>query len=201
MKFDSIILIGSTNSNKLPELYRELHSLPLSYVTPHELGTSYGDIPVVEESADTYLGNALLKARAFSEWSGLPVLADDSGLEVDCLDGAPGIHSARLASTEEARISELVNLMKKKGVSSSKALFRTILVFYRPSGEFLHTEGVIEGTIGTTPRGQKGWGYEPLFVPNGEVHTIAELKDLGIDPDSHRRQAARSMKEILALEI
>jgi XTP/dITP diphosphohydrolase len=201
MKFDSVILIGSTNSNKLLELYREFNSLPLSFITPQELGTSYGAIPEVEESADTYLGNALLKAETFSKWSGLPVLADDSGLEVDCLGGAPGIYSARLASTEENRITELVKLMAQNGVSFSKALFRTVLVFYRPCGEFSHTEGVVEGTIGTIPRGQKGWGYEPLFVPNGEVHTIAELKDFGADPDSHRRRAARSMKEILALEI
>lgn len=195
----SSILIGSLNRNKIPEIIREFSGLPVNFVDPYQIATPELVVPDIDESGDTYFANALLKARAFAEWSSLPAIADDSGLEVDFLNGAPGVRSARLAPTDSERLVTLISMLAGVPAEKRTARFRTSLVYVDTVGEVQVTEGVFAGSLTEAPRGKSGWGYEPIFVPEGEVRTVAEMRDAGIDPDSHRRKAARAMREVLAL--
>jgi XTP/dITP diphosphohydrolase len=174
-------LFATTNRGKLAELRAE------SGVT----------LPHVEETGATYLDNALLKARALAAASGLPALADDSGLEVDALGGAPGVRSARYAgeeATDEANNRKLLDALA--GAGQRTARFRCVLVLVIPSGETLTADGVLEGTIGTGPKGKNGFGYDPLFVlPDGRH--VAELAPEEKMRISHRAMAAGKLANLL----
>lgn len=159
------------------------------------------DAPVVEETGSTFVENAILKALAISKrFPGL-VVADDSGLEVDALGGEPGIYSARYAganAADEANIARLLSELRDRGTQSpGTARFRCLLALAR-DGQLLATfEGTVEGTIAGAPRGQFGFGYDPVFQPLGSSQTFAELSAEVKNQISHRAQAIRDLRTAL----
>ena len=151
----------------------------------------------VEETGKTYAENAMLKARAWVEYSGLPCLADDSGLEVDALDGAPGLYSARVIHGQDSdKVSWLLGRLE--GVANRKARFAAALCLCVPGEYTLITEGYCRGNIAEAPRGYDGFGYDPVFVPDGYDLTFAELPGHVKNQISHRTNAFRKLS--LALQ-
>ncbi|MBR0151042.1 MAG: RdgB/HAM1 family non-canonical purine NTP pyrophosphatase [Synergistaceae bacterium] len=151
---------------------------------------------VVEETGKTYAENAMLKARAWAENSGQPCLADDSGLEVDALDGAPGLYSARVVAGNDANHSAWL-LSQLEGVVNRKARFVVALCLCVPGEYTLITEGYCYGSISETARGDKGFGYDPVFVPEGYNLTFAELDSLIKNQISHRANAFTKLASLL----
>jgi XTP/dITP diphosphohydrolase len=152
-------------------------------------------LPEVVEDADTFEGNAEKKARAFAEATGLPALADDSGLVVDALNGRPGVHSARYAPTESERIDKLLAELAQVPDERRTARFVCVLALVTPAG-VRFTRGACEGVIGHERRGANGFGYDPVFVlPSGQ--TMAELSRDEKSTVSHRGHAFRAMREVL----
>ncbi len=153
-----------------------------------------------EETGATLLANALLKARAAVALTGLPALADDTGLEVDALDGAPGVYAARYAGPGATYASNVAKLLRElEGVPAARrtARFRTVCVAAWPDGRELHAEGVLEGVITQSPRGDNGFGYDPVFVPGGETRTYAELSNAEKNGISHRARAVGKLGRML----
>ena len=151
---------------------------------------------IVEETGKTYAENAMLKARAWAEYSGLPCLADDSGLEVDALDGAPGLYSARILPGKDTDRSSWL-LSQLDGVADRKARFSAALCLCVPDEYTLITEGHCDGTIGNEIRGCNGFGYDPVFLPEGYAQTFAELPSHIKNNISHRTNAFRKIAALL----
>ena len=152
---------------------------------------------IVEETGRTYQDNAMLKARAWAEKSGLPCLADDSGLEVEALDGAPGLYSARIVpGKDENKVSWI--LEKIRGVPHRNAKFVSALALYFPNEYVLITQGYCYGKIADEPRGCNGFGYDPIFIPDGYEKSFAELGDNVKNQISHRTNAFKKMASILS---
>lgn len=151
---------------------------------------------VVEETGRTYRENAMLKACAWAEKSGLPCLADDSGLEVEALDGAPGLFSARIVpGKDEDKVSWLLSQLK--GTSNRKARFAAALALCVPGEYTLITEGYSPGHIARSPSGANGFGYDPVFVPENYSQTFAELDSHTKNSISHRANAFRKILAIV----
>jgi XTP/dITP diphosphohydrolase len=192
------LLIATGNTHKTRELAeilgREFEVCDLSSVP---------DARKVEETGTTFEENAVLKALDASQDRPLLVAADDSGLEVDALDGAPGIYSARYAGQDAAdkqNVDKLLSELALKNVPPPKrtARFRCVIALAR-AGKLLNTfEGVVEGSIIDLPRGEHGFGYDPIFVPKGFDRTFAELPSETKNKISHRAQAARKLAHHLS---
>lgn len=198
MAFPPRLAIASKNLHKLRELAAICADWPVQWVT---VQTHDGPWPDVEEPHDTYLHNALEKAHAVAREIGLPAVADDSGLEVDALGGAPGPRSARYAgedATDEENRRQLLGAMKGIPGAGRVARFRCLAAVAWPDGRELHAEGTCEGTLTTKPRGAGGFGYDPLFVPEGWDRTMAELEPEEKDRISHRGRAFRALRDLLA---
>jgi len=153
-----------------------------------------------EEAGDTLLANARIKARAAVAATGLPAIADDTGLEVDALGGAPGVHAARYAGPQARYADNVAKLLRElAGVPPEQrtARFRTVCVAAWPDGCEISADGALAGTITEAPRGTNGFGYDPVFVPAGETRTYAELTDEEKNAISHRARAARALIRIL----
>lgn len=151
---------------------------------------------IVEETGKTYAENSMLKARAWAERSGLPCLADDSGLEVDALDGAPGLYSARvIAGNDSDKVSWLLGQLE--GAADRGARFVASLCLCVPEKFTLITEGECRGKIVDSPRGYDGFGYDPVFLPEGYELTFAELSGHAKNQISHRTNAFRKIYELL----
>ncbi len=159
----------------------------------------FPEIKSIEETGTTLIENALIKARTVHEITGLPSLADDTGLEVDALNGAPGVYSARFAG-ENATFEDNVNkmLIALKGIPYDKrrARFRTVLAFVDSNSE-LSEDGVIEGRIKNKARGKDGFGYDPIFQPESYDITFAEMTSEEKNKISHRARALEKMKKLL----
>ncbi|MEY3445230.1 MAG: hypothetical protein RLZZ519_3511 [Bacteroidota bacterium] len=156
------------------------------------------DAPLdVEETENTLEGNARLKALAFYEHTGIPCFADDTGLEVVALNGAPGVYSARYAGPENDAQANMQKLMQAlEGADTRAAQFRTVIAWY--DGTELHYfEGVLKGYIGFEQRGQAGFGYDPIFVPEGGDRTLAEMDPSEKNAISHRGQAVQKLAQYL----
>jgi XTP/dITP diphosphohydrolase len=158
------------------------------------------DVPDVVEDADTLVGNARLKARAVCDATGAAAVADDTGLEVDALEGAPGVRSARFAgdhATYGDNIGKLFDELRKVGAtepSRRRARFRTVALVRFPEGREVVAEGVVEGTITLEPRGSGGFGYDPVFEPVGTGgRTFAEMTAMEKHESSHRGRAFRAL--------
>jgi len=183
------ILIATTNRGKQDE-FRALIAeycadWPIRWVTPDQVGLA--DLEV-EETGDTYLANALLKAHAYADASGLIALADDSGLAVDALDGRPGLYSARYAETHEARIAKVLGELSAVPDVQRTAHFIAVLAIAWPDGRILTAEGTVDGRINHAPRGNYGHGYDPIFDwTTGQ--TFAELDLPTKNRISHRAVA------------
>ncbi len=171
--------------------YRELLAgLPVEITYLDELGITQE----VEETGHTFYENALQKARAYAQISGLPTWADDSGLEVDALNGAPGVRSARYAgpgATDEDRCRLLLQQLTHVPPEERTARFRCVVAIVWPDGRQVTTEGQCEGLIVASPRGENGFGYDPVFYLPEKGRTMAELTPKEKNAISHRGQAAR----------
>jgi XTP/dITP diphosphohydrolase len=188
------IIVASKNRGKIEEI-KSILNLP--FLKWHTFG-EFKDWPDLAESADTYRENALAKAKALIELYGMAALADDSGLEVDALQGKPGPLSARFAGAKASDEENVAKLLRElAGVSSDNrsARFRCWIALVEPSGAAVTTEGVCEGSIAEAARGTSGFGYDPVFVPLGQEKTFAELPPREKNSISHRGIALRKMRE------
>ena len=189
------LLLASGNPGKLRELRAILAGLPVELVGLADAGA--GEPPEVAETGATFLENALQKARAYAAWSGLAAVADDSGLEVDALGGAPGVRSARHAGQgagDQANLDKLLAELAGVPPERRTARFRCAAVLVdRELGEW-HAEGTWEGRLLESPRGTGGFGYDPVFVPDGWDRTSAEVDQATKDAASHRGRAFRALR-------
>ena len=153
-----------------------------------------------DETGETYLANARLKARSLCAHTGEPAVADDSGIEVDALGGAPGVRSARFAgegATDRQNLDLLIEKIRAVADDKRGARYRCLAVVVLPDGTEHAAEGIVEGTLITTPRGTGGFGYDPIFIPTGYDKTMAELSPEEKDAISHRGIAFRALAGIL----
>lgn len=191
------ILLATNNAGKVRELLVLLAGMPFAVATPSDEGIALD----VEETGDTFEENAVLKARAFAEASGLLSIADDSGLEVDALGGEPGVRSARYAGSEasdEDRVRYLLGKLEGVEWKERGARFRSVVALAYPGGETRLFEGACEGMVAFEPRGEKGFGYDPIFyIPSLDKH-MAELELEEKNRMSHRGQATRKAAEFLS---
>jgi XTP/dITP diphosphohydrolase len=186
------LLLASQNPGKLRE-FAALFEGVAALLMPSEIGLCLE----VEESGATFVENAERKARAFAEASKLPSLADDSGLCVDALQGAPGVHSARYASSDTKRIARLLGELKDCPETQRTAYFSCVLCLAFPDGRVFFSRGDCHGRIADAPRGPHGFGYDPIFeLSNGK--TMAELTREEKAQVSHRGHAARHMRAQLS---
>jgi len=186
------LLIGTTNGGKLRELERLLAGLDLELISLRDLPGA----PEIEEDADTYEGNARKKAVTLARWSGLATLADDSGLEVDALGGAPGVRSARYAGPghdDAANRRKLLTALQGVADCDRSARFKAVIVVARPEGPTVDAAGVCEGRILRLERGSGGFGYDPLFLNEPDGQTMAELAEGRKDEISHRGRAVAAL--------
>lgn len=163
----------------------------------------YADVPEIEEDGDTFFANALKKARIVAELTGEAALADDSGLEVEALAGAPGVRSARYAgedATDDGNIRKLLEAMRDVAAEKRGAAFRCVLVFSRPDGSHASFDGTLKGLITDAPAGTGGFGYDPVFFLPDRGVTVAQLPPEAKNGISHRAVAMGKFKEYLQKE-
>ena len=187
------LVFATNNAHKLDEVRKITQGL-VRIVSLNEIGC-HDDIP---ETADTLEGNALLKARYVAQHYGCDCFADDTGLEVEALDNAPGVYSARYAGTghdSEANMRKLLREME--GKNNRKARFRTAIALIRKGHEQLF-EGIVNGSITTEKRGDSGFGYDPIFQPEGFEGTFAQLGDDVKNAISHRALACQKLAAFLS---
>ena len=190
------LLVATTNLHKLEE-YRAIFSdLPYRLLSLRDIRLDTD----VEETGSTFAENAELKARSYAQASGLLTLADDSGLEIDALGGAPGVFSARFAGKDtsyEERFRLILGRLKGLPIEQRGARFRCAIAIAEPSGPTRLVEGVIEGVIADAPRGERGFGYDPIFLVPELGMTTAELTAEDKNRISHRGRAAQLARVLL----
>lgn len=190
MKTERVVL-ATANPDKAREISAILATAGLDLVTRP------ADVPEVEETADTLEANARLKAEALCRATGLPALADDTGLEVAALGGAPGVHSARYAGVDSSYGDNVDKLLRElDSTRDRRARFRTVALLVYPDGREVIAEGVVDGTITEAARGANGFGYDPIFAVNGK--TMAEMEPAEKHVLSHRGRAFRALAALLA---
>lgn len=190
------VVLASKNKHKLEEIKKISSDLPIEWVLLNNLDQ---EIPEIIEDGTSFEENAFKKAMVVHKFTGLPVVADDSGLEVDALNGAPGIYSARYGGehanyqkNNEKLLKELLNIPDEKRT----ARFHCVAVYvdqYRKKA----FHGIVEGKIASAPRGEGGFGYDPLFIPEGYDQTFAELGEEVKNAISHRARAFKQLKEFM----
>lgn len=193
------LLIASGNPNKHREISQALNLPSHQVITPADLESSHGTAPDPEETGSTLLENAIIKARDFSRWSGQWALADDTGLFVDGLDGDPGVYSARYAgenATFADNIHKLLENLSNRENASRKAHFSCVLALCDGDEVILSVEGRCNGQITATPRGEGGFGYDPVFLPDGETLTFSEMSADAKNLISHRGLAVRQFSQL-----
>jgi XTP/dITP diphosphohydrolase len=187
------LVVASKNQDKIEEIEAVLGEVGLVEEIVRGMGW-----PDVEETGSTLEENALLKAKAVMRAVGLPVIADDTGLEVAALGGLPGVETARYAGPDATYSDNVQRLLSEMdGVADRRARFRTVVALVMPDDAELVVEGVLDGAIAKTPRGSGGFGYDPVFEVEGRT-----LSEMGVDMKntlSHRARALRAMVEILGL--
>jgi len=196
--FPERLAIATKNAHKLRELARICRDWPVRWLTVENHPGLWPDVP---EPHDTYLDNALEKARAIAVALGEPAIADDSGIEADALDGGPGPRSARFVgerASDAENLAKLIEALRDKPADARTARYRCVAAIAWPDGRALHADGVCEGTLLVTPMGTRGFGYDPIFVPRGEDRTMAELDDDEKDRISHRGRAFRALADLLS---
>jgi XTP/dITP diphosphohydrolase len=204
-KLEGKLVIATHNVGKLREMRELMAPHGVECVSAGELG-----LPEPEETGDTFIANALLKARAAASASGLPALADDSGLCVEALDGAPGIYSARWAGESKdftGAMARIESELQARGATTPdrrRAHFISALALVWPDGHEAVVEGRVDGVI-VTPRGEKGFGYDPQFLPDGHALTFGEMtseEKHGLPTDgsralSHRARAFQDLERLI----
>ncbi len=189
----SKLVIASHNPGKVREIAELLHPYALNVVSAGQF-----DLPEPEETGLTFAENSEIKARATTERTGLPALADDSGLSVAALDGAPGIYSARWAGPNKdfaLAMDTIHQELTKRNVPQEKwqAAFICDLCLTLPTGEVHHFEGRVEGMLHFPPAGDQGFGYDPIFVPHGETRTFGQMDAQEKHAISHRAHAFKKL--------
>ncbi len=190
------LLLATNNQGKVREFRELLAGCGWELVTPAAIGLALE----VDETADTYAGNARLKAEAFARASGLTALADDSGLEIDALGGAPGLHSARYAgrdTTHADKMTLLLDALRDVPDERRTARFRAVIAIATGDGRLLLSEGICEGRISRAPRGAGGFGYDPIFLVGDGAFTMAEMDTAAKNRISHRARAAAAACDTL----
>jgi len=186
------VLVATRNQGKLAEIERLLAPLGLEVLSLAD----FPHLPEPEETGATFAENAILKAREAARATGLVALADDSGLEVAALGGQPGVHSKRFAASDPERIARLLDLLASVPPPRA-ARFVAVVAIASPQGRLEVVEGTVRGTIACAPRGCDGFGYDPVFIPEGEQRTMAEMSREEKNLISHRGQAIRLAAERL----
>ena len=187
------IVLASGNKNKYREMKEELQPLGIELL----FGGDFKNPLEIEETGETYRENALLKARCWVKLTGLPAMSDDSGLEVEALDGAPGVHSARIIpGSDEDRTSWLLHRLQDKE-NRNAGFVSCIAVVFPEKEEPLICERYCGGTIALKAAGTSGFGYDPIFIPTGYDKTFAELGDEVKKKISHRALALKGIAEML----
>ena len=187
------LVVASKNPDKIKEMEDVLCLTGLAGEIVRGL-----DWPDVEETGETLEENALLKAAAVTEAVGLPAVADDTGLEVEALGGAPGVMTARYAGPNATYGENVARLLKElQGVDNRRAHFRTVVALVMPDGSRLVVEGSLHGVIARSPRGNDGFGYDPVFEVDGK--TLAEMGTDTKNTMSHRARALQALAEALSL--
>ena len=190
------LVLATRNQDKIEELRSLLGDLPFELLSLDQ----FANTSEVVEDRDSLEGNALKKAREVSHATGLPSLADDSGLEVHYLNDAPGVFSSRYAGPTATYADNCKKLLERlRGVPPRRraAQFRCVLALVVPGRVEKTVEGVCPGTIIESPRGENGFGYDPIFLPNGHKQTLAQLESSLKNTLSHRAKAAEKMKRLL----
>ncbi|MFC1872503.1 XTP/dITP diphosphatase [Chloroflexota bacterium] len=193
------LLVATNNAGKIREYHHLLGGIPFDIITPQEAEIDLD----VDETGTTFEENARLKAKAFAEASGLISLADDSGLEVDALGGEPGVYSKRYAgehATDAERNAFLLNKMSGIPSEARTAYFRCIIAICQPGRETILCEGECVGEITSAPRGEHGFGYDPIFCVTETGRTMAELTPAEKNRVSHRARAAAKARWHLLIE-
>ena len=197
------ILIATTNKGKLREFKSLLSQMNIETLSLDDMKEKIE----VEEDGKTFLENAIKKAKEYANFYNIPVIAEDAGLEVEALNNYPGVYSARfydidfggkeeiVTNKDEANIKKLLRLLE--GKNNRKARFVSTVVFYSPKDFGLWTEGYCYGEIAKEPRGNKGFGYDPIFIPEGYDKTMAEISPEEKNRISHRGKAVRKLMEKL----
>jgi XTP/dITP diphosphohydrolase len=197
------LVVATRNKGKVKEIQALLRGFDVEVLTLADMP----EVPEVVEDGDTFTANALKKATEVADCTGMVALADDSGLEVDALDGRPGVYSARFSgpgATDRRNLEMLLDMMRDVPQEKRTARFRCAIAIARPDGEARTAEGSCEGRIGYAPRGDNGFGYDPVFeVPEYGWATFAELPSDVKNTMSHRARALRaslgSLRELLGL--
>jgi XTP/dITP diphosphohydrolase len=193
------LVLASANPDKVKEIVAVL-----SAALPVDLLPRPGTVPEVVEDADTLVGNARLKARALVAATDTAAVADDTGLEVEALEGAPGVYSARYAGESATYADNVAKLLRELAAlddhgGARRASFKTVALVAFPDGSEVWAEGVLAGTIAAEGRGTNGFGYDPVFVPDGgDGRTFAEMRAAEKDAVSHRGRAFRALAAELA---
>ncbi len=187
------LVLASANPGKIKELQELLADQGISILPQGDL-----NIPDIEETGLTFIENAILKARNAAALSGLPAIADDSGLEVDYLLGAPGIYSARYAgigATDSTNREKLLAALAEVPTESRNARYQTVIVYLRHAEDPtpIICQGTWEGRIALEPKGSEGFGYDPIFIPDGYQQSFAELGSAVKSQLSHRASAVRAL--------
>lgn len=189
------LVVASANVDKAAEIVAILGTVPGITLVPRP-----PSVPDVEETGDTLVANARLKARALCEATGLAAVADDTGLEVDALDGAPGVYSARFSgenATYAANVAKMLAELQRVGATDPgdrRARFASVAFVAYPDGSELWVEGEVTGTITAEPRGDGGFGYDPIFAPDGyDGRTFAQMTPDEKHAVSHRGRAFRAL--------
>ncbi len=187
------LVVASKNPDKIAEIEDVLASSGLADEVVR--GLSWPDVP---ETGDTLEENALIKARAVVESTGLPVIADDTGLEVAALGGAPGVYTARFAGPDATYEDNVVKMLTEmEGVAERSARFRTVVALAFADGVEITAEGALDGVISSSQRGDRGFGYDPIFEVEGV--TLAEMSTAEKNELSHRARAIRALAREVGL--
>lgn len=191
-----VLVVATRNNGKLAEIERILGATAREGEELVIKSVSEFDLPDIEETGDTFEANAILKAETIARATGFAALADDSGLAVLALGGAPGIYSARYAGRhgdDAANIEKLLSDMRGLSDGERKAMFVAVLAVVKPDGSALLSRGELEGQIAFAPSGEFGFGYDPIFQPNGSERTLGEFTPAQKDEISHRAIALREI--------
>ena len=191
------IVLATTNKKKVEEMKRMFAGYNISFITLN----SFPACPEVVEDGKTFRANALKKALAVSKFTGYPAVADDSGLEVEALGGAPGVFSARYAGDKAKDSDNVKKLLREMRPQVSgmgrEARFVCCIAFATPEGKYKTFTGYVRGIIGERQKGFNGFGYDPVFYPEGHDRTFAEMTDLEKDRLSHRGRAMKKFYRYL----
>jgi len=187
------LVLATRNSGKLKEMKVKLKEYPVIVACL----TDYPDIPEIKETGKTFAENASIKAETVAKWTKLPALADDSGLEIDYIGKKPGIYSSRWGITDQGRIKKALNVLKNTKSEQRSARFICAMSLFLPEQGNYTTEGMCSGRITLSPKGDQGFGYDPIFIPNGYNKTFAELGVNVKNRISHRAVALEKMIKII----